>query len=271
MASFEVLPFLKWAGGKRWLVYNGASFFPKEFNTYFEPFLGSGAVFFSLKPRKAVLSDKNQDLIDTYLAIQKDWKSVLSELHKHHNLHSKGYYYQIRRQLPNDLYEKAARFIYLNRTCWNGLYRVNLKGEFNVPKGTKEKVLLPDDDFNSVSLLLKNATLFCSDFENIIDQANENDFIYIDPPYTINHSNNGFIKYNDVLFSWEDQIRLKDAAIRAINRGAKVLISNAFHSTIEDLYKGNFNIQVLSRISKISGKNIGRKKGLEMLITGGQI
>ena len=145
---------------------------------------------------------------------------------------------------------------------------MNLKGYFNVPIGTKTSVLLPGDDFETISSILQSVELKKCDFERVIDQAGDGDLVYIDPPYTINHSNNGFIKYNDVLFSWQDQLRLKDAAVRAVSRGAKVVISNAYHRTIEDLYKSSFELNVLTRFSRISGKNDGRKKGNEFLIRG---
>lgn len=262
-------PFLKWAGGKRWLVGQPLGIFPKDIRTYFEPFLGSGAVFFHLCPKSAVLADVNQELIDTYLAIKTNWSEVFARLKRHHKFHSKTYYYEVRESAPKERYDQAARFIYLNRTCWNGLYRVNLQGKFNVPVGTKSNVLLPSDDFEKVSNLLQGVDLLCSDFESVIDQAGEGDFVYIDPPYTINHESNGFIKYNKVLFSWSDQERLSRVASRSIDRGAMILISNACHPTIQSLYDDRFEIHELSRSSIISGKPSGRRRGKEMLIIGG--
>lgn len=262
-------PFLRWAGGKRWLVARGMGIFPRHYNNYFEPFLGSGAVFFKIKPQKAILSDKNSDLIDTYSAIKQNWELVVKYLQQHHLLHSKEYYYSIRLQKPRGLYQRAARFIYLNRTCWNGLYRVNLEGTFNVPIGTKKLVLLPNDDFEAVSRALQSAEIKCDDFEKLIDEASSGDLVYVDPPYTVNHSNNGFVKYNNVLFSWADQERLKDAALRAIDRGAKIVISNAYHDTIKELYPDSFHLYELSRATIIAGKNCGRGLGKELLITGG--
>jgi len=215
------------------------------------------------------LADTNQDLIDTYLAIKENWYAVVKHLHRHQALHTSDHYYHVRNKIPSGRFARAARFIYLNRTCWNGLYRVNLHGHFNVPIGTKTNVFLSNDDFLAVSNILQSTDLRCSDFEEIVDEAQKDDFIYIDPPYTINHGNNGFIKYNDVLFSWHDQERLRDAAVRALNRGAKVLISNACHSAIKALYSDMFEIRVLQRFSVISGKSIGRRRGKEVLILGG--
>ncbi len=195
------LPFLKWAGGKRWLISQHSKIFPNTFNTYIEPFLGSGAVFFKLQPQKAILSDINKELIVTYQAIKEDWQKVLHGLQKHQKLFNKAYYYKIRQDKPENIYDKAARLIFLNRTCWNGLYRVNLDGEFNVPIGTKTDVIMKDDDFETISKTLQNADLLPDDFENIINKANKNDLIFVDPPYTVRHDNNGFIKYNEKLFS----------------------------------------------------------------------
>lgn len=269
MIDHTITPFLKWAGGKRWLVSNVGESFPAFRGRYFEPFLGSGAVFFFLRPRAAVLADANRELIETYEAVRKDWRPIVAHLRRHEQLHSPDHYYSVRSDIPNGMYARAARFIYLNRTCWNGLYRVNLRGDFNVPIGTKDKVLLPDDDFAAIAAALRHADLLCSDFEAVVDQATEGDLVYVDPPYTISHSNNGFIKYNNVLFSWHDQIRLRDAAARAVSRGAAVLISNACHESIESLYAEGFTIRTLDRASRISGAVKGRKKGVEMLIQGG--
>ena len=219
----EIKPFLKWAGGKRWLVVQHLSIFPSQFDRYIEPFLGSGAVFFHLRPQNAILSDINKELIETYTAIQEDWESVFCELKKHHRNHCKEYYYRIRSSNPKTPYTRSARFIYLNRTCWNGLYRVNLKGEFNVPIGTKQAVILEKDDFFEVSKILQHAEIKCDDFETVIDEAGKGDLLFVDPPYTVKHSDNGFIKYNEDLFHWDDQVRLSMCLCRAKERGADIM------------------------------------------------
>ena len=149
---------------------------------------------------------------------------------------------------------KAARFIYLNRTCWNGLYRVNSKGEFNVPIGTKTKVLLEADDFQGISILLSQMDINTCDFETTIDKATAGDFVFIDPPYSVKHNLNGFLKYNETIFSWKDQIRLRKSVAKAINRGASVLLFNADHCSIRDLYKGIGKMITLDRASVIAGK-----------------
>jgi len=262
-----LIPFLKWAGGKRWLVSNYSSLFPQNYNRYIEPFLGSGAVFFHLQPKDAILADRNDALIDTYTAIKNNWKLVHRYLKTHQKYHSKNYYYKIRESKPSGIYSRAARFIYLNRTCWNGLFRVNQKGEFNVPIGTKTKVLLDTDNFSQISELLKRVQLLKSDFEKVIDSAKKNDFLFVDPPYTVKHNHNGFVKYNQHLFSWEDQIRLKDALVRANERNVKILITNANHPSIKSLYKNVFNSQSVLRNSVLSGRSKYRGPVNELLLT----
>jgi len=261
----KVKPFLKWAGGKRWLVQKYSNIFPKNFRRYFEPFLGSGAVFFYLAPQLAVLSDINKELIETFRAIQKDWRRVYHFLQIHQKKHSKNYYYLMRSKKISDPFERAARFIYLNRTCWNGLYRVNKKGEFNVPIGTKDKVIREDDRFDLVAKALKNAELLTEDFEKVIDKAQKDDLVFVDPPYTVHHSNNSFRKYNEKLFSWSDQERLVKTLKRAIKRGVKIIGTNAYHESITELYSQNFEIVLINRASNISAKKESRGKFEEII------
>lgn len=259
-------PFLKWAGGKRWLAPSIQEKIGIIAGRYIEPFLGSGAVFFRLCPNTALLNDANTDLIDAYKAIRQDYKTVVKHLTRHHRLHSKEYYYQTRDYAPRCLFRRAAKFIYLNRTCWNGLYRVNLNGTFNVPIGTKSSVLLTTDNWPQVSESLQNAQLSCGDFENIIDQAAKGDLIFADPPYTVKHNYNGFIKYNEALFSWSDQERLSFALLRAKKRGATIIATNANHESVRALYKGEFNMQTIERNSVLSGDPKFRGRFQELLI-----
>ena len=259
-------PFLKWAGGKRWLPDRCPNLFEVNFRTYVEPFLGSGAIFFRLTPSRAILSDNNLELIQTYQAIRDDWQLVHKHLKRHQALHSREHYYTIRSQHPSGLAARAARFIYLNRTCWNGLYRVNLKGAFNVPIGTKTNVLLPTDQWATVSKLLNNAALIASDFETIIEMAEKEDFLFVDPPYTVKHNFNGFIKYNQKLFSWDDQVRLRDTVTRAVRRGVRAIICNAAHESVQDLYKRVGEQMTLPRGSVISGRREGRGQFEELII-----
>lgn len=261
-----ILPFLKWAGGKRWLVSSYPDLLNLPFKRYIEPFLGSGAVFFHLAPDRAILADRNQELIETYQAIKDDWKLVQRELRKHHRKHSAKYYYAIRQFQPKTPHTRAARFIYLNRTCWNGLYRVNLQGTFNVPIGTKTKVVFDTDDFESVSKLLKNAKLCVGDFESVMSLAGSNDLVFIDPPYTVKHNLNGFVKYNETLFNWDDQVRLRDAIVLAKDRGASIVLTNAYHKSIKQLYKNVGTQRRLQRHSVLAADSSRRKVCDELVV-----
>lgn len=261
-------PFLKWPGGKRWFVANHAKLLPKAFNRYIEPFLGGGSVFFHLKPNQSILSDLNPELIATYKAIRDGWDALSERLRSHQSNHvNDDYYYAIRESKPRLPVTKAARMIYLNRTCFNGIYRVNLAGKFNVPKGTKDAVVLETDDFEGAAALLATAELRISDFEPIIDHAQENDLIFADPPYTVRHNVNGFLKYNEQLFSWDDQVRLADALARARTRGAKIVSTNANHDSVRRLYRERgFLLKAVSRYSSISADPKSRKQFEELVI-----
>lgn len=262
----ELTPFLKWAGGKRWLVKDHISLFDVQFDRFVEPFLGSGAVYFKLLPCRAILSDKSIDLIRVYEAIRDNPKDVLRQLKVHHTKHTKSYYYKTRSTEENSNSAHAARFIYLNRTCWNGLYRVNLNGKFNVPIGTKSNVVLDTDDFVEVSKQLANVDLRACDFEETLGEASSGDFVFVDPPYTVKHNHNGFIKYNEGLFSWEDQVRLRDCVAEAVDRGAKVLVMNAHHESIKELYVGMGEHKKFSRNGVIAGDASARGKFEEIAI-----
>jgi len=262
----SVTPFLKWAGGKRWLVRDHFDLFESmETLRYIEPFLGSAAVFFALAPKVALLNDANSDLIETYRTIRMSSKEVEAKLRRHHSSHSEEYFYAMRASRPTSPSGRAARFIYLNRTCFNGLYRVNRKGEFNVPIGTKTDVVLSTDDFDAIARALRDVELTASDFEVVIDKACSGDFVFVDPPYTVKHNINGFIKYNERLFSWEDQERLKEALFRAANRGASILLTNADHSSIRQLYK-DCKIRTLERSSVMASESWRRRTTTEVLI-----
>lgn len=267
----RLTPFLKWAGGKRWFVARYGRVFPQSFNRYFEPFLGSAAVYFYLRPDEAILSDLNPELINTYNALRNTWRKVYSALAEHSNAHSEAYYYSVRASLPSSSVDRAARFLYLNRTCWNGLYRVNKRGEFNVPIGTKDSVLLDSDDFAGISSQLKDAKIKKVDFEETINCAGFEDLIFVDPPYTVRHNLNGFLKYgflkyNDKIFSWDDQLRLRDALVRADGRGAYIVMTNANHESIREIYS-DFHLASMPRHSVLSGVLHGRGATEELLIT----
>ena len=262
----SIPPFLKWAGGKRWFADRCLHLIPSGFNRYIEPFLGSGAMFFALRPKDALLSDLNPDLINCYEAIRTRPARIEALLAQHHEKHSEDHYYATRAEKPSDPIEMAAWFIYLNRTCWNGLYRVNLNNEFNVPLGTKTNVTLPTDDFALMSRVLARVEIVQQDFEATMNAAEAGDFVFVDPPYTVKHNLNGFLKYNDKIFSWSDQLRLRDAVRRAAARGAMTLVTNANHHSIREIYSGLGHQEVIERASVLSGNALHRVRTEELAI-----
>jgi DNA adenine methylase len=262
-----LVPFLKWAGGKRWLTTQYPEMFPTSFKRYVEPFLGSGAVYFHLKPKDALIADCNANLISTYDQVRLNWQKVELALRRHHRSHCAEYYYQERDRKHRAAHERAAQFIYLNRTCWNGLYRVNLNGKFNVPIGTKTSVTLESDDFRSISKQLKHAKLRHSDFDATIREAKRGDFLFVDPPYITSHNFNGFVKYNDKIFSWNDQERLAECVASASRRGVKILLTNADHESVRKLYRGIGEHHSVSRHSVLAADSKNRGTTTELAVT----
>lgn len=263
----EAAPFLKWAGGKRWFVQKHAELFPKSYKRYIEPFLGGGAVYFHLQPAEAILGDLNPDVVAAYRGIKEDWRALVRSLQYHARHHSDEHFYSTRDRNPKAVIPRASRMIYLNRTCFNGIYRVNLDGKFNVPRGSKNEVLMDTDDFEVISDLLQGAEIYLDDFEKLIDKGGAGDLIFADPPYTVRHNLNGFIKYNEKLFSWADQERLAAALIRAKERGAHVVATNANHASIRSLYRGKgFQLKTVSRFSPISASADSRKQFEELIV-----
>jgi DNA adenine methylase len=247
----QARPFLKWAGGKRLLLKHIRPHVPQKFGRYFEPFLGGGALFFELIPREAFVSDMNPELINTYVQIRDNVDELIARLQQ--LAISAETFYKIRSVVPDDPMDRAVRFMYLNRTAYNGLYRVNLNGEFNVPFGCKPgTVLCQEDTLRAASLSLRGATISVTDFQTAVEPVNGGDFVYCDPPYTVKHNNNGFRKYNERIFSWADQVRLANVAHQLVKRGAHVIVSNAHHQDLVELYPG-FQPVVVTRPSVIGG------------------
>jgi DNA adenine methylase len=259
-------PFLKWAGGKRWLFRRYRHLFPARIERLLDPFVGGGSSLFYLQPTSALLSDLNGDLVDLYTAVRTDPRRVTRLLIRYHHSHCKKFYYAARAKKPNELFKKAAWLLYLNRTCWNGLFRVNLRGEFNVPIGTKTKVFSSIDELDWASTLLNKATVRHSDFERVIDCAVEGDVVFADPPYFEKDESQRFLKYNSAVFSWPDQLRLRNALLRARDRGATCFITNANHGSLVKLYKRYGSILEISRHSVLSGANHGRGLDHEILV-----
>jgi DNA adenine methylase len=260
-------PLLKWPGGKRNLLQLILPLVPSQFNRYFEPFLGGGALFFGLQPEKAHLSDKNAELIHAYQQVRNNPKAVIRELRKLPN--SERNYYRIRSSIPTSNAARAARMIYLITLAFNGIYRVNLEGTFNVPYGYKEHLDPCDEErILRTSKLFKKCVLCDQDFEEALKQTDEGDLVYLDPPYTVAHGNNGFVKYNAKIFSWEDQIRLARIAKELAAKGCHVIVSNADHVSIRKLYDG-FHTATLERNSVIAASSNFRSRITECVFYAG--
>jgi len=260
--------FLKWPGGKRWLISKYHDLLPKQYNRYIEPFVGGGSVFFSLSPTNALISDINPELINMYVVMRDNPDDLKQILLQHHRNHSEGYYYEIRGIIPADNVEQAARFLYLNRTCFNGMYRVNRDGMFNVPIGTKSNCIYDIDKFTDYSKSLSNIQIVVSDFSPIIREAYPRDLVFVDPPYTIAHNQNSFIKYNERLFTWADQERLINDLCHARDNNAIVIATNANYHLISEMYNDHgFYTTVIHRYSSISGRIDRRGIQEELLIT----
>jgi DNA adenine methylase len=258
-----ISPFLKWPGGKRKLLKHILGILPKSFGSYYEPFLGSAALFFALKPEKSFLADNNSELINCYIQVRDNHEKVILLLNELNN--TKEYYYKIRDNTSTNKIFRAARLIYLTTLSFNGIYRTNLKGNFNVPYGHKLH-LKPCDQSKIIeaSDALSLANINCHDFEISLINAKEGDLIYFDPPYTVAQGNNGFVKYNEVIFSWVDQLRLAKVANMLARRGCNVIISNAYHSSICKLYS-EFNMLIIDRASVIAASKTFRRQIKEVI------
>ncbi len=262
----KITPLVKWAGGKRNLLKVYKKLFPKRFNNYHEPFLGSGAVFFFLKPQKAVLIDKNEELINFYEVVR-DHPLELMELISTYKV-DKDFYYRIRELEPKNLskIERAARFLYLNKTAYNGLWRVNSKGKFNVPFGRYKKVKFFDrENLLKASKLLKNAVLLCSDFEEVVKYAQKGDFVYLDPPYYPLSETSNFRNYTSEGFSKEDHLRVYKVFKTLTEKGCFVMLSNSNSPFIRELFK-DFVITEVFANRFINSKADGRKPIIELVI-----
>lgn len=259
-------PFLKWAGGKGQLVEAYQPHFPANYNVYLEPFLGGGAVFFHLAPSSAVLSDANRDLIDTYRAVKNHVSQLIAALANHRN--EESYYYSIRSANPKKLtrLERAARFIFLNRTCYNGLYRVNRQGFFNVPFGSyAQPKIVHEPNLRAASRALRYATLKCADFEETMNLASAGDFVYLDPPYDPISITASFTSYHHRPFGEEEQERLANAYRRLDKRGCLLMLSNSDTPLVRKLYRGYALIPFKARRA-INSKPNGRGPVNELLI-----
>lgn len=269
-SKIKIKPFLRWVGGKSWLTKYIEEFLPSEFNNYYEPFLGGGAIFFYLKSKgfiknKAYLSDSNGELINAYRVIKSNTSELIKILEKQKD--SEDEYYLVRSQIFDNPIENAAKFIYLNRTSFNGIYRVNRQGKYNVPYGKRNlKTMYDFDHFYEISKMLEKTYLSQSDFKNRCRQIGVNDFVFLDPPYTVAHETTGFIQYNQALFSWKNQMQLAKIAQTLDDKNAYFVITNAYHQSIKDMYINCRQIPV-TRYSTVGGVGAKRASYKELLIT----
>jgi DNA adenine methylase len=260
-------PFLRWAGGKRWLKKKIEELVNiNNYDCYHEPFVGGGAILFHLKPSNAFISDANKELIDTYLAIKENPNNVIAYLK---NLNKgKESYYIIRAQKFENIFQKAAQFIFLNQMSFNGIYRVNANGGYNVPYGNREKYNFDYENILLVSEFLQNIVIQHCDFQDSLNNVRENDLVFLDPPYTIAHNLNGFIQYNQKIFSLKDQYRLTNAVDQIKEIGANYILTNAAHSKVKEIFnKENDTLLEISRVSAIGGRKATRGHYSEYLFT----
>jgi len=259
-------PFARWAGSKRTLLPEIVKLLPAEFRDYREPFVGGGSLFFLLQPVSAVLSDSCGELIDAYRALRDDPERLIRILEPLRP--EREFFYQLRSNRSSDPIIRAAEFIYLNKTCWNGLYRVNSNGHFNVPYGLpKTDSLFDADNLRACGRVLSGAEIeiLHGDFEELLVDTAEADLVFLDPPYVTRHNNNGFVDYNETLFSWKDQERLARVAGTMADRGATVIVANANHQEMIELYR-SFRTVTVSRSSTLAGKVASRGRVEEALL-----
>lgn len=262
-------PFVRWAGGKTWLIpYLPQIIGDAHIEHYHEPFLGGGAVFFSLEhAKRSYLSDANEQLIDTYVQIRDNPQGVIACLQQFVN--SEDEYYRIRDNFePATPAESAARFIYLNQTSYNGLFRVNRQGKYNVPYGFRKRWHYDVERITAASEKLKNTRITAGDFEINKHRIKEYDLVFLDPPYTVSHNNNGFIEYNKSLFSLEDQKRLSRFIDYIKSKNAYYILTNAAHEEIQRIFsKSEDRLLELRRNSLIGGRNASRTEISEYIFT----
>ncbi|MCF0116648.1 MAG: Dam family site-specific DNA-(adenine-N6)-methyltransferase [Bacilli bacterium] len=275
--KLDVHPFVKWAGGKTQLLDVIESHLPEKFNRYFEPFVGGGALLFKIQPKSFSINDMNSELISVYQCFQNDglFNSLKDKLINHENNHSEEYYYQVREQDKNPLFaafpldDRASRMIYLNKSCFNGLYRVNSKGYFNVPSGKKEKVNCFDrDNFELLRKFFKThkSVITNCDFEEAVKNAKAGDFVYFDPPYDTWDDKDSFTSYDKNAFGKDEQKRLAKVYKQLSDKGVYVMLSNHNTNFIRELY-ADFHINVVPAKRMINANGNGRGSVEEVLIT----
>jgi len=239
----EVTPFVKWAGGKRQLLDKLSKFFPDRFERYVEPFVGGGIVYLALQPERAILGDSNEELMNCYTVVKEQLDELIQALTDYQShVSDKDYYYSVRAQDPRALTSvaRAARFIYLNKTCYNGLYRVNRKGEFNVPFGKHERppTLYDEDNLRAISQLLQNVELVAGDFTETAARTSKGDFVYLDPPYHRSPTINSFTSYSINGFGENEHECLAKMFQELDRKGCTVVLTNSDTEFVRNLYNG---------------------------------
>lgn len=264
-------PFLKWAGGKSQLLPELIRRIPRNFGKYFEPFIGGGALFFELQPKQAYISDINGELISTYLAIRDNVDELIHELGKHR--YQKKYFYSVRAwdRTPDfsklSAIQRAGRLIFLNKSCFNGLYRVNSASQFNVPFGRyKNPKILDMENLRACSAALQNVEIRCEGFLGVESRTQKGDLVYFDPPYAPLSPTSNFTTYSAHGFGSKDQTALRDLCARFDKNGIKFIVSNSSAPLILDLYR-SFNVEFVEASRAINSKAVGRGKIKETIIT----
>lgn len=271
-------PFVKWAGGKRQLLSILGKHFPKNYGTYFEPFLGGGAVLFNIlyeKPeQKCHVSDLNSDLVLSYITIRDRLDELIVSLKSHAKFYhhdEKSYFYKVRESSPKDQVEKTSRLLFLNRTCFNGLYRVNSKGKFNVPLGKYTNPnIVNEENLRVVSHYLqsKKISIRCQDFSSVLPTSKKGDFVYFDPPYQPVSSTANFTSYTNKDFTYDDLTKLTDVCKELDKKGVYVMLSNSDSNLVEELFSSKpwrtHKIPVNRAINSNASKRTGH---YELLIT----
>lgn len=260
------LPFLKWAGGKRWLSKAVVLLFADFDGRHVEPFAGSAACFFARTARTALLADNNAELVNCYVVLRDRPDSLMQCLSRW--TIDETTFARIRKMTPTSNVVKAARFLYLNRTSFNGLYRVNQQGVFNVPFGCKPTTVLCNRAIlRACSTRLAATELLASDFADTLKHVRHSDCIFIDPPYTVKHNNNAFRRYNERIFSWSDQERLAQVATRLAKAGHRLIITNACHDDVISLYsKQHFDAFGIPRPTNMAASPIYRGTVSELIL-----
>lgn len=264
----SIKPFLKWAGGKTQLIPELLKYIPKNFNKYIEPFIGGGAFFFHINPNEAVIADLNYELIVTYKTIKNSVEDVISLLKTYKN--EEVFFYEMRAKEPEKLsdIERTARLLYLNKTCFNGLYRVNKKGQFNVPYGKRSGNFFDSEILRDASEFLKNTKIEFADYTDTLRKHAENgDFIFLDPPYYPVGKYGDFKRYTKEFFYHSDQFALKEEFDRLVELGCHVLLTNSDHPIILELYK-DYQIKTIETKRMINSDATNRK-GVDIIVIGG--